>query len=200
MALNNRPAFAVWITGLPASGKSTLAAAVKAQLAARGVDVAVLESDELRKIFTPEPHYDERERDAFYRQMVYIGVLLTSHGVTVLFDATANRRAYRQMARGQIPRFLEVYVDTPLETCLARDPKGIYRQARGGEAPSYSWRSRKPRSSSHEANRQTDRKRIFVVRWAAADGSPRTARAQRSRKRPGSRPTFIRGMATAASG
>lgn len=134
MALKIRPAFAVWITGLPASGKSTLAAALKAQLTGRGVDVAVLESDELRKIFTPEPHYDEKERDAFYRQMVYIGVLLTRHGVPVLFDATANRRAYRDMARRQISRFLEVYVDTPLEMCVARDPKGIYRQARGGDA------------------------------------------------------------------
>jgi adenylylsulfate kinase len=134
VALKIRPAFAVWITGLPASGKSTLAAAVKAELAARGADLAVLESDELRKIFTPDAHYDEKERDAFYRQIVYVGTLLTSHGVPVLFDATANRRAYRELARRQIPRFLEVYMDTPLQTCVARDPKGIYRQARGGKA------------------------------------------------------------------
>ena len=134
MALKSRPAFAVWITGLPASGKSTLAAALKAQLTTRGVDVALLESDELRKVFTPEPHYDEKERDAFYRQMVYVGVLLTRHGVPVIFDATANRRVYREMARRQIPRFLEIHVDTPLEMCVARDPKGIYRRARGSEA------------------------------------------------------------------
>lgn len=126
------PAFAVWITGLPASGKSTLTTAVKSQLAARGVDVAVLESDELRKVFTPDARYDEKERDTFYRQMVYVGALLSSHGVPVIFDATANRRAYRALARRQIPRFLEVYVDSPLETCIARDPKGIYRQARLG--------------------------------------------------------------------
>lgn len=132
MELKTRPAFAVWITGLPASGKSTVAAAAKAELAARGVDVAILESDELRKVFTPDAHYDEKERDAFYRQMVYVGALLASHGVPVLFDATANRRAYRELARLRIPRFLEVYVDTPLETCVARDPKAIYRQARGG--------------------------------------------------------------------
>jgi adenylylsulfate kinase len=94
----------------------------------------VLESDELRKIFTPDAHYDEKERDAFYRQIVYLGTLLTTHGVPVLFDATANRRAYRDLARLQIPRFLEVYVDTPLKTCVARDPKGIYRQAQGGNA------------------------------------------------------------------
>jgi adenylylsulfate kinase len=124
----------VWITGLPASGKSTLAGAVEAQLAERGVRIAVLESDELRRVFTPEPQYDDKERDAFYRQMVYVGALLASYGVPVLFDATANRREYRDLARRQIPQFLEVYVDTPLETCIERDPKGIFRQARDGGA------------------------------------------------------------------
>src|SRR5579872_285000 len=116
-------AFAVWLTGLPASGKSTIAASLRAQLNGRGIDAAVLESDELRKIFTPHPRYDPEERDTFYRQMVYLGTLLTQHGVPVLFDATANRRAYRDWARQQIPKFLEVYVDCPLAACMARDPK-----------------------------------------------------------------------------
>ncbi len=129
-----KDAFAVWVTGLPASGKSTLVTSLKAQLADRGIDVAVLESDVLRKILTLQPRYDEQERDAFYRQMVYIGTLLTQHGVPVIFDATANRRRYRDLARGEIPRFMEVYVDCPLATCIARDPKGIYRKAREGEA------------------------------------------------------------------
>lgn len=124
----------MWVTGLPASGKSTIVAALTAQLAARGVDAAVLESDALRQIFTPHPHYDEDERDTFYRQLVYVGALLTRHGVPVIFDATANRRIYRDRARQQMPKFLEVYVDCPLETCMARDPKGIYRKAREGEA------------------------------------------------------------------
>jgi adenylylsulfate kinase len=127
-------AFALWITGLPGSGKSTVAAAVAAELSARGVDAAVLESDELRKILTPHPSYDEKERDAFYRQMAYVGVLLTQHGVPVIFDATANRRVYRDWARAQIPQFVEVYVDCPLATCIARDPKKIYRGALAGGA------------------------------------------------------------------
>jgi adenylylsulfate kinase len=117
------------MTGLPASGKSTVTAALKAQLLGREVDVAVLESDILRGVLTPHPRYDEAERDTFYRQMVFIGTLLTQHGVPVIFDATANRREYRDLARRQIPRFFEVYVDTPLEICKARDPKGIYRGA-----------------------------------------------------------------------
>lgn len=129
-----RDSFAVWITGLPASGKSTIAAKLTAQLSAQGVDVALLESDELRKIFTPHPRYDPEERDTFYRQMVYLGVLLTQHGVPVIFDATANRRVYRDWARQQISKFLEVYVECPLATCIARDPKGIYRRAREGGA------------------------------------------------------------------
>ena len=127
-------AFAVWVTGLPASGKSTLVTLLKAHLANRGIYAAVLESDVLRQIFTVRHQYDEQEREAFYRQMVYIGTLLTQHGVPVIFDATASRRRYRDQAREQIPRFMEVYVDCPLEICIARDPKGIYRKAREGEA------------------------------------------------------------------
>ncbi len=66
--------------------------------------------------------------------MAYIGVVLVDHGVPVIFDATANLRVYRERAREQIPRFLEVYVECPLETCMARDPKGIYRKAQAGAA------------------------------------------------------------------
>jgi adenylylsulfate kinase len=65
----------------------------------------------------------------------YIGWLLTRHGVSVIFDATASRRAYRDRARLQIPEFLEVHVDCPLSVCESRDPKGIYRRAREGKAP-----------------------------------------------------------------
>lgn len=128
--------FAVWITGLPASGKSTVAAAVVRELSARGTTVAVLESDALRRIFTPHPRYSEDERDVFYGAMTHVGWLLTQHGVPVIFDATGNRRAYRDRAREQIPRFVEVYVDCPLEVCMARDPKGIYRKAREGATTS----------------------------------------------------------------
>jgi adenylylsulfate kinase len=61
--------------------------------------------------------------------------VLTEHGISVIFDATANRRAYRDRARQEIPQFMEVYVDTPLEVCIQRDPKGIYRKGLSGEAP-----------------------------------------------------------------
>jgi adenylylsulfate kinase len=127
----NQP-FAIWITGLPASGKSTLVSALKAELAKRGVNAAVLESDILREILTPHPGYDEEERELFYRQMTYIGALLVEHDVPVIFDATANLRRYRDAAHREIPQLLEVYVDCPMEVCMARDPKGIYRKGREG--------------------------------------------------------------------
>ena len=127
-------AFAVWMTGLPASGKSTITRAFVHELAARGVDVAVLESDALRQVLTPRATYSDEERETFYRTMAYIGALLVKHGVPVVFDATANRRAYRAGARAAIERFIEVHVDCPLDVCIARDPKGIYRKAQSGQA------------------------------------------------------------------
>lgn len=126
--------FAVWITGLPASGKSTVTTALKKELALRGLKVAVLESDALRKVLTPRPRYDEEERNVFYGALAHVGRLLTEHGVSVIFDATANRRAYRDRARHAIARFLEVFVDCPLDVCMSRDPKGIYRRGREGSA------------------------------------------------------------------
>ncbi len=126
--------FAVWITGLPASGKSTVTAALKKELVLRGVNVAVLESDALRKVLTPQPRYDEEERNVFYGALAHVGQLLTEHGVSVIFDATANRRAYRDQARHAIARFLEAFVDCPLDICISRDPKGIYRRGREGSA------------------------------------------------------------------
>jgi adenylylsulfate kinase len=127
-----RAAFAIWITGRPGSGKSTVARAVAAALAARGIDVAVLESDELRPVLTPRATYGTGDRDDFYRALVYVGALLVEHGVPVIVDATGNLRRYRDDARERLGRFVEVYVDTPLDECVRRDPKGLYRLAAAG--------------------------------------------------------------------
>ena len=134
MERNGQGAFAVWITGLPASGKSTLASELARQVRQLGVEITVLESDVLRKVFSTQQGYDEQDREYFYGSLAFIGCVLTEHGISVIFDATANRRSYRDRAREQIPRFIEVFVDCPLETCIQRDPKGIYRKAREGKA------------------------------------------------------------------
>ena len=126
--------FAIWITGLPASGKSTIVRALKPQLEATGLNVEVLESDEVRRVLTPEATYSQAERDLFYRALALMGAKLVEHGVTVIFDATATKRAYRDFAKNLIPRFIEVAVECPLEICMERDYKGTYQHGRSGES------------------------------------------------------------------
>jgi len=128
--------FAVWLTGLSGSGKSAIARELVAALHRRGVEAAVLESDVMRTQLTPFPRYDGAERDLFYAALLELGAFAVGRGVPVIFDATANRRAYRDAARARIARFAEILVDTPLEVCAERDPKGLYRAAREGKAAS----------------------------------------------------------------
>lgn len=128
------PSCAIWITGLPASGKSTIARALKPQLEASGLTVEVLESDEVRRVLTPEATYSQGERALFYRALALMGAKLVAHGVTVIFDATATKRVYRDFARNLIPRFIEVAVECPLEICMQRDYKGTYQRGQRGES------------------------------------------------------------------
>jgi len=132
--MKGKQGFAVWITGVPASGKSSITRELVGKLNEQGVLPAVLESDVLRSILTPEPTYSPDERDRFYRQMAQIGEMLCREGIPVIFDATANRREYRNHARSGITSFLEVLVECPLELCRRRDPKGIYAAADLGKA------------------------------------------------------------------
>jgi adenylylsulfate kinase len=128
------PGFVVWLTGLPASGKSTLAQELRYRLAERGLHSVILDSDELRAVLTPNPTYSAEERDWFYAAMVDLAAWLARNGVNVLVADTAHRRAYRQRARAQIRRFAEAYVCCPPDACQARDRKGIYQRAASGQA------------------------------------------------------------------
>lgn len=128
------PACGIWVTGLPASGKSTIVSAPRPQLEALGLTVDVLESDEVRRLLTPQATYSSEERDLFYRALAFTGQRLVAHGVTVVFDATASRQAYRDWARAMIPRFIEVAVECPLALCMKRDRKGTYQKGLRGQS------------------------------------------------------------------
>ncbi|HKY72069.1 MAG TPA: adenylyl-sulfate kinase [Nitrospira sp.] len=128
------PACGIWITGLPASGKSTIVAALRPHLEGLGLIVDVLESDEVRRLLTPQATYSAEERDLFYRALAFTGQRLVAHGITVVFDATASRQDYRDFARAVIPCFIEVAVECPLAVCMQRDRKGTYEKGLRGES------------------------------------------------------------------
>ncbi|HXH82804.1 MAG TPA: adenylyl-sulfate kinase, partial [Candidatus Tectomicrobia bacterium] len=122
--------WAIWITGAPGSGKTTTARAAEAALIARGLPVRVLELDEIRRAITPQPTYGDAEREIVYRSLVFMAAALVAAGVPVIVDATAHRRAWRDLARGTLPRFAEVHVVCPLEVAQERE-----RRRRDGNAP-----------------------------------------------------------------
>jgi adenylylsulfate kinase len=128
------PPFALWLTGLPASGKSSIVARLLPKLASLDMTAEVLESDAVRRILTPEASYAQEERDLFYRALGFMGGRLLAHGVNVIIDATASRRVYRDFARTQIPGLLEISVECPLHVCMERDKKGTYRRGLQGES------------------------------------------------------------------
>lgn len=142
--LKLRDGWCVWITGLPGCGKSSVAEALIKFLLQRGIRAQLLSSDDLRKVLTPKPTYSPEERDIVYETLVYIARLLTKNDVNVVIDATGNLRRYRDNARRQIQKYMEAYLECPLEVCIEREskrvethhaPKQIYKSALDGKAP-----------------------------------------------------------------
>jgi adenylylsulfate kinase len=123
----------VWFTGLPSSGKSRLARRVQTALAERGVPCCLLDGDRVRALLHPSPGYSENERDDFYLTLGELALELAEQGLIVLVPATANRQRYRDRIRARAPRFIEVWMSASLEECRARDGKGLYAQASGGQ-------------------------------------------------------------------
>ena len=121
--------WAVWITGLPGSGKSVIAAAAAEMLEAWDCHVVVLELDQIRRVLTPHPTYSDAERDAVYRSLVHIGAGLVDAGIAVLFDATAHRRAWRELAGSTIKEFAEVQLVCPLAVCREREASRVRSNA-----------------------------------------------------------------------
>lgn len=125
------PGVVVWLTGLPAAGKSTLAERVHARLVEDGRPSAILDSDVVRAL-THNRGYSPEAREQSYALLASLAATLAKQGLAVLVPATAHLRVYREAARSLAPRFIEVYVRVPAEECARRDPKGLYAMAQLG--------------------------------------------------------------------
>jgi adenylyl-sulfate kinase len=131
------PGATVWLTGLPASGKSTLAAAVEAQLLRSGRAAYVLDGDNLRHGLNGDLGFSAEDRAENVRRTAEVAALIADAGVVCLAALVSPYAADREAARLAHERrdlaFVEVHVATTLAECEARDPKGLYARARAGE-------------------------------------------------------------------
>ena len=137
--LRHQKGCVVWFTGLSGSGKSTVAYRVEQLLLERGKGVYVLDGDNVRHGLCKDLGFSEADRVENIRRVGEVAKLMTEAGLIVLVSFISPYRAERQMVRELFAEgeFLEIFVDTPLEICERRDPKGLYRKAREGLIPNF---------------------------------------------------------------
>jgi adenylylsulfate kinase len=132
-----RKGFTVWFTGLPCSGKSTLANLLQKELDEMGFAAEVLDGDEVRKRLTRGLGFTKEDREENIRRIAYVAKLLTRVGGVAITATISPYREMRERARGEIGSFVEVYVNCPMQVCIERDLKGLYAKALKGDIPNF---------------------------------------------------------------
>jgi bifunctional enzyme CysN/CysC len=135
--LNGHPGKVIWLTGLSGSGKSTLANALEKELHTQGKRTYILDGDNVRHGLNKDLGFTDADRVENIRRVAEVAKLMMDAGLMVITAFISPFRAEREMARDLIGRenFIEVFIDTPLEVCIERDPKGLYRKAKEGLIP-----------------------------------------------------------------
>ncbi len=123
----------VWFTGLPCSGKTTIADWVAEALREQGHRVERLDGDIVRKSLTSDLGFSKEDRDENIKRVTFVAKLLTRNGVKVLATFVSPYIERRKKSREEIGEFMEVYVRCPVEECMRRDIKGMYMKAMAGE-------------------------------------------------------------------
>ncbi|WP_181939716.1 adenylyl-sulfate kinase [Pectobacterium odoriferum] len=133
--LHGHQGVVIWFTGLSGSGKSTLAGALEQALHQRGVSTYLLDGDNVRHGLCRDLGFTDDDRRENIRRVGEVAKLMVDAGLVVLTAFISPHRAERKMVQDLLGegQFIEVFVDTPLATCEARDPKGLYKKARAGE-------------------------------------------------------------------
>jgi adenylylsulfate kinase len=126
----------IWLTGLPGSGKTTIAKGLHPKLKESGFKVEILDGDIVRKELSPELGFTKQDREIHAKRVVYLAKLLSRNGIISIVCLISPYQEFRRYARSEISvnnNFYEVYVKCSLETCIRRDPKGLYKKALSGE-------------------------------------------------------------------
>lgn len=126
----------IWLTGIPGSGKTTIAKALYPKLKELGFKAEILDGDSVRKELSPELGFTKQDREIHARRVVYLCKLLSRNGIISIVCLISPYREFRKYARSETNmnnNFYEVYVKCSLETCINRDPKGLYKKAISGE-------------------------------------------------------------------
>jgi adenylyl-sulfate kinase len=127
----------LWFTGLPCSGKSTIAQLLIERLQRARLKVELLDGDLVRQKLTKGLGFSKEDRDENIRRIGYVCHLLSRNGVIAIGAAISPYRAIRDELRAMIPCFVEIYLNCPLEVCVERDVKGMYKRALAGELKNF---------------------------------------------------------------
>lgn len=125
--------FTVWLTGLSGAGKTTVAGLLEHELRARGLRVEVLDGDVVRTHLSAGLGFSKEDRDTNIRRVGWVCEVLSRNGVAAIAAVISPYRDVRDEVRGRIGRFVEVYMEAPLEVLAGRDVKGLYQKAQNGE-------------------------------------------------------------------
>jgi len=137
MGTTTQKGVTIWLTGLSGAGKSTIAVDLEKRLLAMGVDLEPLDGDVIRTNLSQGLSFSRADRDINVRRIGFVCELLTRHGVVVITSAISPYRAVRTELKERIGDFIEIYVNCPLEECINRDVKGLYKRAIAGEIPQF---------------------------------------------------------------
>ena len=137
--LHGHAGMVIWMTGLSGAGKSTIANALEVALHGMGVRTYLLDGDNMRLGLNRDLGFSDADRIENVRRIAEVARLMLDAGLVVICAAISPFERERQAARERIGsgRFIEVFIDTPLATCEARDPKGLYGKARAGQIPNF---------------------------------------------------------------